>query len=188
METIIAIREIYSNTVPEKIRDTIEKHFIPTIEEKKNNAEIPTPVSLVDEMLDKIPVEFWTTPKNVLEPCCGKGNFLLGIFDKFYDGLKQKYINKIERCEVIITKCLYYADITETNVFITTEILTCHIRSYTGQDKPDYSFNSYGFFLLSKKRGSLDRNFISIINTTCKNLQDNIKKYKKIFFFVFFFT
>ena len=97
METIIAIREIYSNTVPEKIRDTIEKHFIPTIEEKKNNAEIPTPVSLVDEMLDKIPVEFWTTPKNVLEPCCGKGNFLLGIFDKFYDGLKQKYINKIER-------------------------------------------------------------------------------------------
>ena len=143
MELINTIRDIYSNTVPEKIRETIEKHFIPTPEEKKNNAEIPTPVSLVDEMLDKIPVEFWTTPKTVLEPCCGKGNFLLGIFDKFYDGLKEKYIDKRERCNVIITKCLYYADITEMNIFITTEILKYHIRSYTEQDKQDYSFNSY---------------------------------------------
>lgn len=143
MEIINTIRDIYYNTVPEKIRETIDKHFIPSTEEKKNNAEIPTPVSLVDEMLNKIPVEFWTNPKAVFEPCCGKGNFLLGIFDKFYDGLKEKYINKIERCEVIIRKCLYYADITATNTFITTEILKCHIRSYTGQDKLDYSFNSY---------------------------------------------
>ena len=33
-------------------------------------------------MLDKIPAEFWKKPQRVFEPCCGKGNFVLGIFDK----------------------------------------------------------------------------------------------------------
>ena len=29
------------------------------------------------------------------------------------------------------------------NVFITTEILKCHIQSYIGQDELNYAFNSY---------------------------------------------
>jgi hypothetical protein len=143
MEIINTIREIYSHTTPGNIRCSIDKHFIPTPEEKKNNAEIPTPVYLVDEMLNKIPTEFWTKSKAVLEPCCGKGNFVLGIFDKFYEGLKEEYEDKIERCNIIITKCLYFADITPINVFITTEILKCHIHSYTRQEELNYSFNSY---------------------------------------------
>jgi hypothetical protein len=137
------INEIYSHAAPHELRGLIEKHFIPTKEEKSNNAEIPTPVRLVDEMLNVIPKEFWTTPQKVFEPCCGKGNFVLGIFDKFYEGLKEKYEDEIERCEVIITKCLYYADLTTMNTFITTEILKCHIQSYTGLDELDYKFNSY---------------------------------------------
>ena len=137
------ITEIYSHAAPHKLRGLIEKHFIPTNEEKKNNAEIPTPVCLVDEMLNKIPEEFWTTPQKVFEPCCGKGNFVLGIFDKFYDGLKEKYIDEIERCKIIMTECLYYADLTTMNIFITTEILKCHIQSYTGLEELDYKFNSY---------------------------------------------
>ena len=143
LQIVNDITEIYSHAAPHKIRGLIEKHFIPTNEEKKNNAEIPTPVALVDEMLNVIPEEFWTTPHKVFEPCCGKGNFVLGIFDKFYEGLKEKYVDEIERCEVIMTKCLYYADLTTMNVFITTEILKCHIQSYTGLETLDYSFNSY---------------------------------------------
>jgi hypothetical protein len=143
LQVVNDINEIYSHAAPHELRGLIEKHFIPTNEEKKNNAEIPTPVSLVDEMLNKIPEEFWTTPQKVFEPCCGKGNFVLGIFDKFYEGLKEKYEDEIERCEVIITKCLYYADLTTMNVFITTEILKCHIQSYIGLDELDYKFNSY---------------------------------------------
>jgi site-specific DNA-methyltransferase (adenine-specific) len=142
-EIINNIREIYCIASHDKLRGLIEKHFIPTIEEKKNNAEIPTPVHLVDEMLNVIPVEFWTTPKKVFEPCCGKGNFVLGIFDKFYKGLKEQIPDETERCEVIMTECLYYADLTTMNVFITTEILKCHIQSYTGLDELDYKFNSY---------------------------------------------
>ena len=142
-EIIDQIREIYTSSDPSKIRELIAKHFIPSLSEKKKNAEIPTPVKLVDEMLNKIRKPFWTIPRPVFEPCCGKGNFVLGIFDRFYKGLKNKYPVPAERCKVIIEECLYYADITAMNVFITTEILKCHIQSYSGDEKIDVKFNSY---------------------------------------------
>ena len=144
-EAINNIREIYRNASSDKIRTLIEKHFIPTNEEKKKNAEVPTPVVLVDEMLNVIPVEFWKAPHSVFEPCCGKGNFVLGIFDKFYEGLKESIPDDMERCKVIMTECMYYGDLTTMNVFITTEILKCHIQSYTGSvfEELGYTFNSY---------------------------------------------
>jgi type I restriction-modification system DNA methylase subunit len=137
------IREIYSIAPANKLRKLIENHFIPSIEEKKKNAEISTPVELVDEMLNKIPFDFWNSPKKVFEPCCGKGNFVLGIFDKFYEGLKEIIINEIERCKIIIRECIYYADISKLNIFITTELLKCHIQRYCGLDEFDFDFNNY---------------------------------------------
>lgn len=144
-EIVDNIREIYNigNCSPIKLRQLIAKHFIPTANEQRTNAEVPTPVKLVDEMLDTVPLEFWTSPNKVFEPCCGKGNFVLGIFDRFYKGLEEKYPNNIERCKVIMTQCIYYADLTTLNVFITTELLKCHVQSYCGLDELDYSFNTY---------------------------------------------
>ena len=148
-EIVDNIREIYNrnNCSPLKLRQLIAKHFIPTANEKKDNAEVPTPVKLVDEMLDRIPLEFWSSPNKVFEPCCGKGNFVLGIFDRFYKGLEAKYPNNIERCKVIMTQCIYYADLTTLNVFITTELLKCHVQNYYycagGELDIDYSFNEY---------------------------------------------
>lgn len=142
-EIVNNIREIYSIASPQKLRNLIEKHFIPSNDEKKQNAEIPTPVKLIDEMLNSIPIEFWKTTQNVFEPCCGKGNFVLGIFDRFYKGLEELYPDKIERCRVIMTECIYYADLTPLNVFITTEIMKCHVQSKCGLYELDYQFNSY---------------------------------------------
>jgi hypothetical protein len=137
------IKEIYLNSKSIDLRTNIEKHFLPSKDEKWQNAEIPTPVVLIDEMLDTIPIEFWTKPQKVFEPCCGKGNFVLGIFDKFYDGLKNSIPNIQQRCDTIITKCLYYADLTPLNVFITTQLLLFHINSYTKCDTNNISFNNY---------------------------------------------
>ena len=123
MEIIHAIKEIYLHANHDQLRELFAKHFIPTEEERKQNAEIATPVSLVNEMLSKIPLDFWTKPQKVFEPCCGKGNFVLGIFDCFFKGLEIKYPNINKRCRIIIEKCIYYADINELDVFITTELL-----------------------------------------------------------------
>jgi site-specific DNA-methyltransferase (adenine-specific) len=94
-------------------------------------------------MLGTMSVEFWKTPQKVFEPCCGKGNFVLGIFDKFWKGLAESIPDKIDRCRVIMTECIYYADLTSLNVFITTEILKCHIQHYCGLSVLDYEFNTY---------------------------------------------
>ena len=143
-EIVNNLREIYSMAPPDtKLRQLIEKHFVPTASEKRDNAEIPTPVVLVDDMLNSLPVECWRSPFKVFEPCCGKGNFVLGIFDKFYNGLAEIYPDEIERCCIILTECIYYADLTPLNVFITTEILKCHVQSKCGMDECDYSFNTY---------------------------------------------
>jgi hypothetical protein len=142
-EIVNNIREIYSTAPSHKLRTLIEKHFIPTQEEKKGNAEVPTPVVLVDEMLDKMPVDFWKSPKQVFEPCCGKGNFVLGIFDRFWNGLEEMFPEPEERCQVILS-CIHYADISALNVFITTELLRCHYQSYCGvETEEDVVFNSY---------------------------------------------
>jgi site-specific DNA-methyltransferase (adenine-specific) len=142
-EIVNNIREIYSIAPANKLRELIEKHFIPTNDEKKKNAEVPTPVKLVDEMLNSMPVAFWKTSQKVFEPCCGKGNFVLGIFDRFYKGLEEMYPDEIERCRVIMTECIYYADLTSLNVFITTELMKCHVQSYCGLDELDFEFNNY---------------------------------------------
>ena len=143
IEIVNNIREIYSIAPANKLRELIEKHFIPTNDEKKQNAEVPTPVKLVDEMLNSIPLEFWKKPQKVFEPCCGKGNFVLGIFDRFYKGLEEMYPDEIERCRIIMTECIYYADLTALNVFITTEIMKCHVQSYCGLDELNFEFNNY---------------------------------------------
>ena len=142
-EIVNNIREIYSTAPPTKLRELMEKHFIPTNEEKKKNAEVPTPFKLVEEMLDIIPAEFWNIPRKVFEPCCGKGNFVLAIFDKFYKGLEEMYPDEIDRCRVIMTKCIYYADLTHLNVFITTEIMKCHVQSCCGLDELGFEFNCH---------------------------------------------
>ena len=141
-EIINNIREIYRTSPANKIHQLIAKHFIPSVKERKNNAEIPTAILLVEEMLDKIPTIFWETPHKVIEPSCGKGNFVMKIFEKFYNGLKKLYPDEIARCKIIITECLYYADLTTMNIFITTEILKCEIQSKTELEDIDYLFNS----------------------------------------------
>ena len=142
-EIVNNIREIYSIAPANKLRELIEKHFIPTNDEKKQNAEVPTPVKLVDDMLNSTPLEFWKKPQKVFEPCCGKGNFVLGIVKKFDEGLKELYPDNEERARIIMTECIYYADITALNVFITTELLRCEFESICGIDELDFEFNNY---------------------------------------------
>lgn len=129
IEMINEMRNMFMNSKSDLIRELIATYFIPSNEEKIKNAEISTPVGLVNDMLDKIPSDFWNTPKRVFEPCCGKGNFVLGIVDKFYNGLQKIYPDIEERCNIILNECLYYADISHLNIFITTQLLKCYFEN-----------------------------------------------------------
>jgi hypothetical protein len=56
-----------------ELSQLIDKYLIPQELEKKTNTEVSTPYKLRNEMLDKIPNEFWTKSHKVFEPCAGKG-------------------------------------------------------------------------------------------------------------------
>ena len=105
--------------------ELIYKHLKPSDEEKKNNAEIPTPPSLIREMLDKVPSDFWSKPNKVLDPCCGKGGFVVELFRRFDEGFKLEYpkLSEIKRRKFIIENIIHFWDISPLNVFLTQEIL-----------------------------------------------------------------
>ena len=101
-----------------------DRYLIPQEIEKKNNAEVSTPYKLRQEMLDKIPNEFWRNLNHkVFEPCCGKSGFLLDIIDRFMEGLKDIEPDESKRYKHIVEKCLYYADINPLNIYISELLL-----------------------------------------------------------------
>ena len=119
-QIIKTVKEIFMKNIKNnrKLSQLIDKYFIPQELEKKTNAEVSTPFKLRQEMLDKIPIEFWMTVKKVFEPCSGKGGFVIDIIDRFMIGLCDVIPDEKERYKKIVEECLYFSDINSTNIFI----------------------------------------------------------------------
>ena len=76
---------------PKELLELINDCLKPKEVEKKENGEVFTPIKLVNDMLNKLPIEVWKN-KNLkwLDPCCGMGNyFILGyyIINLFYSSI-----------------------------------------------------------------------------------------------------
>jgi hypothetical protein len=119
-QIIRIIKELFTKNIHNSkvLSSLVDKYLIPQELEKKNNAEVSTPLCLRTKMLDTVPIDFWKTPHKVFEPCSGKGGFLLDIIDRFMEGLSDIIPDKKERYRVIVEECLYWSDINSTNVFI----------------------------------------------------------------------
>ena len=112
------IRDLAKTNQLNQLSQLIDKYIIPQELEKKTNAEVSTPYKLRQEMLDKIPTDFWTKPHTVFEPCSGKGGFVIDIIDRFMTGLTDSYPDEKQRYKIIVDQCLYFSDINPTNIFI----------------------------------------------------------------------
>ena len=103
-QIIRTVKELFTKNIENSrgLSKLIDKYLIPQELEKKSHAEVSTPYSLRQDMLNKIPVDFWTPyytieqpndvwtinyPK-IFEPCAGKGGFLLDIIDRLMIGFK----------------------------------------------------------------------------------------------------
>ena len=62
-QIIRTVKELFMKNIKNnrELSMLIDKYLIPQELEKKSNAEVSTPFKLRKEMLDKIPVDFWTT-------------------------------------------------------------------------------------------------------------------------------
>ena len=84
-QIIRTVKELFMKNINNnnELSSLIDVYLIPQELEKKKNAEVSTPYKLRNEMLDKIPIDFWKIPNKVFEPCVGKGGFLIDIIDRF---------------------------------------------------------------------------------------------------------
>jgi hypothetical protein len=119
-QIIRTVKELFRKNIKNnrQLSKLIDKYLIPQELEKKANAEVSTPFQLRQEMLDKIPLEFWTGTRKVFEPCSGKGGFVIDIIDRFMIGLKNFIPDEKLRYKTIVEECLYFSDINPTNIFI----------------------------------------------------------------------
>jgi len=78
----------------------------------KQFGEVFTPPELVNEMLDKLPVELWfDKDKTWLDPACGSGNFLVEVKARLMASLKEQIPNDDDREKHILENMIYGVEI-----------------------------------------------------------------------------
>jgi hypothetical protein len=119
-QIIRTVKELFVKNInnSNELSSLIDKYFVPHELEKNCNAEVSTHYKLRQEMLSNLHIDFWKTPQKVLEPCCGKGGFVVDMIGKFMEGLKEYKPDAKERYKFIVEECVYWCDINPTNIFI----------------------------------------------------------------------
>jgi superfamily II DNA or RNA helicase len=104
----------------------INEHLAPKDKERHKFGEVFTPLSLVDEMLSKLPADVWSNPDlKWLDPANGMGNFPIKAFlgqdqgefkyPGLYEGLRASIKDDDKRCKHIVENMLYMIDINGKN-------------------------------------------------------------------------
>ena len=88
--------------------------------------EVFTPPSVVNQMLDTLPIELWSDEKvTFLDPVSKSGVFLREITKRLIDGLESKIPNLEERIEHILRNQVFGIGITELTSLISRRSLYC---------------------------------------------------------------
>lgn len=107
----------------EEIKKLIEDNLTIKKEEKDKFGEVFTPPTLINEMLDKLPLEVWTNPElKWLDPANGIGNFPMIVYERLMKGLEKSFPNKSECSNHILTKMLFMVELNPKNVKISKKI------------------------------------------------------------------
>ncbi len=102
----------------EKIKEQI-KTYVNTKQDIKKYGEVFTPLSLVNEMLDKLPKEVWSNPHlKWLDPANGIGNFPVIIVKNLMEGLKEWQPDDELRLKHILENMIYVCELQPKNMLI----------------------------------------------------------------------
>jgi len=128
-------KKIYSIREPDKLLEFINENLKPKNIEKKENGEVFTPMTLVNEMLDKLPTEVWKNKElKWLDPAAGMGNFPVAVYMRLMEGLKTVITDEEERRKHILEDMLYMVELSKKNVFMMRKILCGKTASKKGYD------------------------------------------------------
>ena len=105
------------------IEQKILSHLTVRVEEKDKFGEVFTPMTLIEDMFDKLPEEIWSDPSTKwLDPANGIGNFPMVAYMRLMTGLAKKIPDEEKRSKHIIENMLYMVEINPKNVKISRRI------------------------------------------------------------------
>jgi hypothetical protein len=127
---IISILILYYNKMVNKTKKTnilkqnskknitniIRQKLDINIYKKKFNGEVFTPMNIVEEMLDTLPLSVWGNPNlKWLDPANGIGNFPICCYFRLMEGLNNKISDSKKRSKHIIEKMLFMVETNSKN-------------------------------------------------------------------------
>lgn len=97
---------------PKELLELINDCLKPKNVEKKENGEVFTPMTLVNEMLDQLPKDLWKN-KNLkwLDPAAGMGNFSIAVYLRLKEGLENEIKDLKERKKHILENMIYMCEL-----------------------------------------------------------------------------
>ena len=117
---------------PEKLLEFINENLTPKVVEKKTNGEVFTPMTLVNEMLDKLDyyyqqehegISIFSNPNFIwFDPAAGIGNFPIAVYLRLMNGLQDQFKFKNARKKHILSKMLYMSELNPKNVLLMSQI------------------------------------------------------------------
>jgi hypothetical protein len=136
------------STMLVNLMELVDSYLKPSNTEKKMLGEVFTSLELVEEMLNKLPVEVWSNPDlKFLDPSNGIGNFPVILVKKLMVGLKEWQPDSELRLKHILENQIYVCELQSKNMFIYLQL-----------------FDSENQYKLNFHRGSfLDENFTEVM-------------------------
>jgi len=102
---------------------------------KDKYGEVFTPTILINEILDNLPKHLWKNENyKWLDPCAGRGNFFLLVYDRLMKGLTSIYSNPLQRKQHILLNMLYMNDLNPQNVNILRSVFGSNGTNISGVD------------------------------------------------------
>jgi len=115
----------------------------------RGDTTMHTPRALVEEMLDKLPVTLWSDPKaTFLDPACGRGTFLLAIYERLFTGLASVVPDPNTRKNHILKNQLWGVDIDPIMIRLANAAFKLYIKgvtNFTCADSLEYTFMGMKF-------------------------------------------
>lgn len=116
-------KKYYTIREPDKLLEYINDNLSPKETERKQSGEVFTPISIVEEMLDKLPKQVWSDHTlKWLDPAVGIGNFPICVYLRLMEGLKSWKPNEEERREHIIQNMLFMVEISKKSIMILNKV------------------------------------------------------------------
>jgi len=124
---------------PDKLLNYINEALKPKDEEKKKFGEVFTPLNIINEMLDKMDAHyiekegksiFANKKLTWFDPANGMGNFMICVYQRLFDGLKNKIKDHKLRRKHILENMLYTSEINPKNNHIYKRIIMDCYENY----------------------------------------------------------